>query len=222
MAAGLARLAVLSWAALTGCVTTPPAALDELQRTLSGRYDNAEQYAAAAPELRRAPSLEQDWIDLQYALFQPVAAPALGNHVIYLEWRSGSPEGPISRQRLWSFREDDRGRLWMDFYTFLAPERYAGRAAEPEAFRTLGLEELRRYPSACALAFERRGSSWAGQIGADRCRIVAASGRTMGIEARIVLAAGRLEYQEAGILDDGRAAFRVPPTMPYRFVKQKR
>jgi hypothetical protein len=40
----------------------------------------------------------------------------------------------------------------------------------------------------------------------------------MGINARVALTAdGSLEYQESGVLDDGRYAFRVPPTEPYRF-----
>jgi hypothetical protein len=40
----------------------------------------------------------------------------------------------------------------------------------------------------------------------------------MGINARVALTTnGTVEYQEAGLLDDGRYAFRVPRTEPYRF-----
>jgi hypothetical protein len=42
----------------------------------------------------------------------------------------------------------------------------------------------------------------------------------MGIDARVEMVAdGVLEYRESGQLEDGRFAFRVPPSMPYRFVR---
>ena len=54
----------------------------------------------------------------------------------------------------------------------------------------------------------------------DSCVIVAASGRRMGILAEIDIgASGTLGYREHGRLEDGRYAFRVPPSQPYRFVR---
>lgn len=40
----------------------------------------------------------------QHARFVAVIAPAIGSHVLYLEWRNGGPEGAILRQRISSFR----------------------------------------------------------------------------------------------------------------------
>jgi hypothetical protein len=68
------------------------------------------------------------------------------------------------------------------------------------------------------LRFELAPNGFTGAISAQECTITAASGRRMGINARVALTAdGTLEYQESGRLDDGRYAFRVPPTEPYRF-----
>jgi len=42
----------------------------------------------------------------------------------------------------------------------------------------------------------------------------------MGIDARVaMLADGVITYQESGKLTEGRYAFRVPPTLPYRFIR---
>jgi hypothetical protein len=55
-------------------------------------------------------------------------------------------------------------------------------------------------------------------ITAKECNITAASGHRMGIDARLELTAnGTLEYRESGQLEDGRYAFRVPPSAPYQF-----
>jgi hypothetical protein len=77
---------------------------------------------------------------------------------------------------------------------------------------------LRRYGPACALRFGLSPAGFEGAISVQECTITAASGRRMGINARVALTAdGTLEYQESGVLDNGRYAFRVPPTEPYRF-----
>jgi len=59
-----------------------------------------------------------------------------------------------------------------------------------------------------------------GVISASQCNITAASGRRMSINAQVELGAdGTLEYRESGQLEDGRYAFRVPTSQPYRFVR---
>ena len=187
---------------------------------LAGVYDNAAQYEAAPEALKVAPSVDGDWLDHQHAIFARVDAPALGKQVLYLEWRSGGPDGPISRQRIWSFRDDaDSGQVRMDFYAFVDGQAWAGRAEEPDAFVDLEPASLRGYGPDCALRFVRgEQGGWRGAISAEECTLVAASGRAMGINAVVRLDAdGTLHYQESGRLESGRYAFRVPPTEPYRF-----
>jgi len=192
--------------------------LEAIVDGLVGTWDNRAQYEAAPAALKVSPSVDGEWMDLQHARFTRVAAPALGSHVVYLEWRRGGPEGEISRQRLWSFRRDAAGRPVMDFYAFRDGAPYAGQGVSPQAFKAVTLEQLRGYPPGCELDFARQGEGFFGAVGPERCSIVAASGRRMGILAQIDIgASGSLGYRESGRLEDGGYAFRVPPTQPYRF-----
>jgi hypothetical protein len=157
------------------------------------------------------------------ATFTRIDAPALGTHVLYLAWRSNGPDGPISRQRLGSFRHDPTDGLRMAFHAFINGQPYAGRGGEPGALATVTKDALRGYGPACALRFELQPNGFTDAISAQECTITAASGRYMGINARVTLTAdGTLEYQESGRLDDGRFAFRVPPAEPCRFRRVRR
>jgi hypothetical protein len=228
------RLALLAPFALAACATAPlPVPEPEraestdaaaLYAALTGDFDNLAQYDAAPDALKRRPGLDVDWLDRQYARFLRIDAPAFGDVVFYLEWRSGGPGGPVSRQRIWRFRTDERGDLRMDFYAFLDGKPWEGRGDEAGAFSALSLEALRGYGSDCALRFvPRRDGGWQGEITAEQCVIVAASGRSMGINARIEIEPdGTLLYSESGVLPDGRYAFEVPPTEPYRFEPVRR
>jgi len=191
---------------------------DALLSGLVGDWDNRAQFAAAPVELKVPPSVDAEWLDLQHARFTRVDAPALGDRVLYLEWRNGGPDGSISRQRIWSFRSDPVDGLRMDFYAFVDGKPYAGKSNEAGAFANLTSGTLRGYGSACALRLESQPAGFVAAISAEQCTITAASGRRMGINARVELTAeGNLLYQESGVLDNGRYAFRVPPTEPYRF-----
>ncbi len=196
-----------------------PSRAEQLAHLLAGDYDNAAQFEAAPEALKVPPSVAGDWLDRQHARFVPVAAPAIGAAVLYLEWRSDSADGPISRQRIWSFREDDRGELRMDFYAFVDGEAWAGRADQPEAFRALKASDLRGYGPDCALRFlPGDEGGWIGAISAAECSLVAASGRRMGIDATVeITAEGSIFYRESGRLETGQYAFRVPPGQAYRF-----
>lgn len=216
------HLAALS---LTACATPapppaePPSGVAALIADLTGSWSNQAQYDAAPEALKRppAPGHPYDWLDLQYADFYAVEAPALGEHVVYLEWRRG--DGEISRQRLWIFHEDEDGRAGgMDFFTFRDPAPYAGRGAEPGAFADITREALIGYPDGCTLqAYTRAAPRLQFEVSPEDCRITARSGREMGIFASIRLEADAIGYSEAGVLPDGSYAFLVPGGMAYAF-----
>lgn len=200
----------------TGASRAPPS--QRLADALVGTWDNRTQYDAAPPALKVPPSVAGEWLDRQHARFVRVDAPAIGDAVLYLEWRSGGPDGAVSRQRIWSFRTDGDGTLRMDFYAFVEPAPWVGKADAPGAFRDLDKAALRGYGPECALRWAPHAGGWRGVISADACTLTAASGRRMGIDATVTLAAdGSLAYQESGRLESGAWAFRVPPGEPYRF-----
>jgi len=216
---------ILLLAVVGGCGTPqllpmPVDARDRIVAALAGSWNNAAQFAAAPAVLKVPPSAAGDWLDMQHASFTRIEAPAIGERVLYLEWRNGGPDGAVSRQRIWSFRTDAAGAIRMDFFAFVDGKPWAGRAAEAGAFRAVTAETLRGYGPACGLTFLIAGETFAGAINAKVCTITAASGRKMGIDASVQLTAdGVLEYRESGQLEDGRYAFRVPPSQPYQFAR---
>ena len=164
---GRTLLAVLLTAAALVRVEAAPAAhaasdaeLDAVIDGLVGTWDNRAQYDAAPAALKAPPSVDGEWLDLQHARFTRVAAPALGTHVVYLEWRRGGPDGEISRQRLWSFRRDAAGRMVMDFFAFRDGAPYAGQGGSPRAFEAVTLDLLRAYPPGCELDFAPQGGGY--------------------------------------------------------------
>jgi hypothetical protein len=221
----IARAAILGAVLLLGSCASVGEGDDpeDVAALLKGRWDNAAQYAAAPAALKKPPKVGELWLDRQFATFAEVKAPKIGKHVVYLEWRSGGPTGPISRQRIWSFRPGTGGAVLMDFFAFKAPQRFAGKAGDKKLFKAMTLADLTVYPDDCAARFEKRGDAWIGRIDPRLCEITATgSGRAMAIETDIVIVPGRLfRYKEAGILADGREAFRVPPERPYEFVPVK-
>jgi len=203
------------YAGLAGAQAAPvvgPAAL-------AGSFDNAAQVAALPEAVSREPQPGQPWLDPQFARFVPFPAPDLGEFVYYLEWRAGGPAGRISRQRVWAFQAPREGVTPMRFYTLERGDDWAAAADDPAALAVLSAATLLPYPEGCEVAFTPTAEgAFAGEIPAGGCSILARqSGRRMEIRARISLGRDGLEYDEAGLLEDGRAAFRVPEGYRYEF-----
>jgi hypothetical protein len=217
-------LTIAAVMALGACASTPPVPsrpdLAALSGGLVGAWDTKAQYDAAPEALKRPPVAGDAyaWLDRQHAQFARIEAPAIGAHVIYLEWRAAGPQGAISRQRIWSFRTDAAGQVRMDFYTFKTPEPFAGKAAQAGAFAALKPEDLIGYGEACGLyVAPTSANTFDAKIDESQCQISARSGRKMGIDARVTLMTTGLLYNEAGILADGATAFKVPGGPPYEF-----
>lgn len=139
---------------------------------------------------------------------------------MHLVWRSGGPEGPVSRQRLWVFRPDPwSGRIHMHFHAFLNPEPFTAAAPDSPLFRTLTRRDVTSYPDACALPVRVTRRGFHARIH-ESCVITAQSGRTMQLRADIRLDRRQLHYSEAGLLPDESYAFKVPNPGPYRFDRE--
>lgn len=228
----LARLAIPGAGVMVG-LAVPSHALspEAAARMLAGAWSNARQYAAADAALKRPPAAGHpyDWLDLQHARFTPVRVPALGpgGATIYLVWRAGGPGGPVSRERLWHFRRADDGGVEMDFFTLgeapaAADSGAAGESAGPPApgaVLDLPAARLLGYGPQCALPVRPLGRGWEARI-PETCIVTARSGRRMRLEAQIRVDGRRLSYDEAGLLEDGGIAFRVPGGPPYLFERE--
>jgi hypothetical protein len=212
-AVGICAVALVA----TQALAQPAPELTRIVASLEGEWSNATQYRNAPASLKVPPSVAGEWLDWQYAVFRKIDAPLIGTHVLYLEWRSGGPQGALSRQRIWSFRTDDAGKTRMDFYAFQDGLRWV--ALPPADYRALSPSALRGYGPQCALYVTASAAGLDGRITAAECTLTAASGRSMGIDATFSVANNLLRYQESGRLATGDYAFRVPPTMPYAFEK---
>jgi CpeT/CpcT family (DUF1001) len=212
---GLGKVAVLLAPVAAAAITTREGMAVQIAGSLIGEFDTQAQFEQADTALKVPPSVSGAWLDRQYARMVQVRAPAIGKMLIYLEWRSGGPDGPISRQRIWAFDEAADG-VRMRFYTIKRPELLPARIV-PGAVLSLKPEDLIGYPAECAARFSWINQVYTGRIDPKDCRIVAQSGRGMRLDVTIRVDRDGFDYQEAGILDSGVRAFVVPPTVPYRF-----
>jgi hypothetical protein len=190
--------------------------LEALLSALSGNFSNAAQATALPDSVSRAPALEGAWMNSLYLSQRRVRAPALDGEALYLLWREDGPGGAISRRRLWRFREDEEGLIWMDFHAFRSEERMSPED-EPD-WEALSANDLTSYPEGCALRWRKEGDTWRGSLDPQTCSIVAQrSGRRMALFAEIVVTAQGFTYRESGRLEGGAYAFRVPGWDRYAF-----
>ncbi len=196
------------------------AELDELLHWMTGEFDNRQQVALGEHHLATSPVEPGREPGLLYPVFARVHAPALGEHVIYLQWPIGAPDGRLQRQRLWGFRLDrQRNALMMDFYTLREPDRWRDAHLAPEsAVREITTEDVIPYPAACSLPFRRHADVFIGEIPPGDCLIVSQETRTeMIINARVIVGRDQLWYDESGVRPDGSVVFRVPAAGAYQF-----
>jgi hypothetical protein len=190
---------------------------------LIGAYDNQDQFTAAPDSLKRppAPGYPYDWIDVQHGVFQSVSAPEIGDNTLYVEWRRG--DGSISRQRLWSFRQDENGHVRMEYFSFRTPDSFVAKRGDDPVFAALRADDMISYGPACALHVTSRSpdQGWLGVIDEASCEITGTtSGRRMGLRVRLAVGPDGLSYEEAGILPDGAYAFKVPGGVPYKMKRR--
>jgi hypothetical protein len=193
---------------------------DRLLAMLEGAYDNAAQIAAQPPEVSRTPKPGTPWLAPLNARMSEITAPALDGRVIYLQWTNA--DGTLDRQRLWTFQDADSGAVEMLFYSFKAPETFVDLDQNPAAAMALTLDDLVAYPPGCEGRFVESTAGFTGGIDPARCTIVTQrTGRTMAIDAHISISPGGFTYREAGILEDGKDAFRVPGVDRIEFTRSE-
>ncbi len=199
--------ALIAAASLAGSAAAAP--IDDLIGRLTGRFDNAAQIAALPEGVAREPKPGSPWVAPLSVEAVEAKIPALEGRAIYFEWRK--PDGALDRQRIWTFEEGEGGAILMRFYTFKDPRPFEGAAADPIRLAEVTRDLLIAYPTGCELAFARDGDGFAGRLAPPACRIVTQrTGRTMFIDAEIAATDAGFAYREAGVLEDGTDAFRVP------------
>lgn len=194
--------------------------LATLLEWVSGRFDNTQQVNSGENLLRPGPLTPERVPDLLYPVFALIDAPQIGQHVIYLQWHMGSPDGPLQRQRIWTFELDEtRNAVLMDFFTLREPTRWRDAHLQPAtAARSMTPADLLPYPPSCRLPFRRYIDVFIGEIPPGECNIVSQQTRTaMTIHARVIVGRDALWYDESGKRADGSMVFEVPASGTYQF-----
>jgi len=142
-------LTVLLIGALNGARADEAAVLDKDFRTMMqwfpGVYDNQEQvYFEAEQDVDEA--LRHERI---HHVFEPVALPAFGDHVFYVQQHLNDDPAQIYRQRIYSFRADhDVGAIRLTIHIPNDAESLVDAHLDPTKLSGLLPEQTRVLPDA--------------------------------------------------------------------------
>ena len=198
-----------------GAANASAGSVEELTAWLTGDFANQTQIETLEDGVLTSATPGQPWVDPLFARFRAADVTGLDGAAIYLQWHNETVAGPVSRQRIWLFRETPSG-LTMEFF-MLKPEAAERLAqAQPDVLN-LSDDDLIGYPDECDLPFQKQGLTYMGAI-PETCKIVAQqSARTMFIGAWIEISADGLSYRESGLTPDGVEVFKVPGVGAYQF-----
>lgn len=209
-------------AAPSGATTQADAEMQQAAQWLAGRFDNEAQARLSTETFPDVDGKNRAAQDAQFAAFTVFTLADAGTIVLYTEWRAGAADGPISRQRVWSFYRDAEGKLRQRFYTIRTPERFAGAAADPAKLAALTMADLIPFPPACDLVWTKMLNEFLAEIPPGQCFVTTqATKQRMFINARIALSDRQMFYDESGTAEDGRVTFNVPVVGSYQFRKSR-
>ncbi len=185
----------------------PPAqlALARLLEWFPGEFDNASQVEAQrAPDSTTLQSARHDRV---HAIHHPVALPAFGPHVYYLEeYLNGDPER-VFRQRIVSFNVEDDIEVRMKLYFLKDARRYRGAYQDPDLLAALTPADANYLPE-CDVYFRLSDDALRGAMRPGACAFGAGAERRYS-QHDIVLNADeyarvdRTFYVETGLLAQG-------------------
>jgi len=164
---------------------------------LAGVWSEASHHAEAS-ETRESPGA-------LYAVFHVIDPPPAGDAAVYAEWRSGAPDGPVSRQHVWVFHGGYEEALQgMDVYALREPHLYEGRSGDDPAFASLSGDALIASPESCHLAaVESTSRSFLLETDGDTCRMPGTEGDGAALAVRLELSFMEMRYRETGHRETG-------------------
>jgi CpeT/CpcT family (DUF1001) len=186
---------------------------------ISGNFNTYNQRKKLSDTVASVFHPHKPWLNTLYAWHIPVSIPALGKHIIYLEWRD--EKGNISRQRLWHFKQGNDQQIKMDFYAFKVDSLFKDIKNNLSKLQQITLNDLVSYPDGCTLIFTKQSNKFIGLLNPTTCKVITQrSNRIMQLFASIQITKKGFYYSEYGQLPDGSLAFKVPGFERYWFQKQ--
>ena len=143
-----------------------------------------------------------------------VSAPALGEHVVYLQVNRGK-DAALYRQRILILSEDTDSRAIVETaWTLAVPETFENAGPDHPAFATLALEDLGEAMAAgCEQQWHAEGDEWQGRVDPSTCSVISTrTGLPRRIESETRLTATGLRLAERGFDAGGEnQLFGTPP-----------
>ena len=165
-----------------------PDVLERDFRTLlgwfEGEFDNGEQ-VYFAKELGYPQAAVPQRI---HSIFAPMAAPALGAHVFYVQQYSDNDPARIYRQRIYSFTVDKAANaLRLDILTPKNAAALVDAHLKPGSLAALTKADVEVTPG-CEVFWRRQANQFIGYMMPGGCRVESKrSGKTLVITDRLVL-----------------------------------
>lgn len=188
----------------TSATDQPPIGSDPLQQFLAwfpGEYDNHEQVWQEGLDKAAEPH------ERLHHLFVPVAVPALGEHVYYVQQHLDGDPGKIYRQRLYAVRgADDAVR--MTIWSFRDEAPYRDAHLKPELLRNLGPGQLATTPGCEVTWTPDPDGSLHGRLQDGACRFVSPrTGRPLRVTDDLRLAADEIWIRDEAFDESGARIF---------------
>jgi hypothetical protein len=191
--------------------------LKELFSFIAGNFSTTNQRENLPDSVLYNFAPGKPWLSHLYAKHIPISIPAIGEKVIFLEWREKATDGIISRQRLWVF-DEVAGKLTMQFYSFKNDSAWKDISNNINRLKTITKDELVAFPEGCALNIDYSHHKYTAILDSSTCNVITQrTGRSMKLFAQIEISKNGFQYREKGILPDGKYAFIVPGYMQYDF-----
>ena len=216
-------LTVLLIGVVIGARADEAAVLDKDFRTMMqwfpGVYDNQEQvYFEAEQDVDEA--LRHERI---HHVFEPVALPAFGDHVFYVQQHLNDDPAQIYRQRIYSFRADhDVGAIRLTIHIPNDVESLVDAHLNPTKLSGLLPEQTRVLPG-CDVFWRRQANQFVGYMEPDACSYVSTeTDKRITFNDDLLLTEEALWITDRAIDEDGNRVFGHPAGVPHKNRKARR
>ena len=209
--------------ALTGCAAQQgnkrnEVLLQDMQKRLPGRYDNAAQARSDTQAGVREP---HESLNL---LIAPANAALVGKIAYYVRETASDDPRRVLSQRIWvlGHAEDLHTKVQLveqHIYLFKEPQRWVHVGDDPELLQSLLPEDLQQLPG-CELIWFRRDEVYEAHRKVENCS-PAAKSEGLLLEQRIELRENQLSMVEQEVGPDGLLPLSGAQEDPfYRFVRR--
>ncbi|MFZ4120870.1 MAG: chromophore lyase CpcT/CpeT [Caulobacterales bacterium] len=218
--AGAAFFVSLSFLAIAQSQETRGSARGVLERDFAqylawfeGRFDNDRQ-VFFEPDIGVP---ESDRHERIHSIFRPVALPAFGDHVFYVEQYLDADPARVYRQRLYVMSIDEsRNAIRLAIHIPKNPDAIRGAYLNPDLLAQLTPADMTTYPG-CDVFWRRQETMFVGGMAHDACRITSTrSGRTLIVSDDLILSADGISIHDRAVDEQGAYVYGNRAGVPHQ------